>query len=354
MKKVKLLIVLVLIAAIIAAFIILPGCKSTPTTTAAAETTAAAAETTTAAAETTAAAAETTAAAGAKKWKVAVSLPLADNAWQASMLTHLQDETKNDPNIDWTIKNAADNADQTNTLTTFKDGGYDVIMCLPGDGTLQTSTLNSIYDAGIPVFIIDRAIENDKYTCFLADDNYDTSVKGMDFIGNWFKGQENIKMVNFRSYTGIPIDLQRYNGLVDTLKKYPNIKIIGEGDGEFNSQAGYKAMSDLLAAHSAIDVVYSQDDEAVLGALKAINEAGRKDIKLIVGVGFTKATVEALKADNTIHKASTTYSPYIGAEGAKAVRAFLDTGKTEKDIIKPSILITKDNVDQYIDQAYGN
>jgi len=291
---------------------------------------------------------------GDTKWRVAVSLPKADNAWQAKMLEHLLAETANDPEIEWTIKNAADDADQTNTLVTYKGGGYDVIVCLPGDGTLQTSTLNEIYDAGTPLFIIDRAIENDKYTCFLADDNYDCLVKITNFVGEWFKGQDNIKGVNLRSYTGIPIDLQRYAGLEATIKNYPNLEIIGEGDGEFNSTAGYNAMTDLLAAHKHIDFVITQDDEAVLGAMKAIEQENRNDVQLIVGVGFTKATIENYRTDSTIHKASSTYSPYIGAQGAQAVRTYLKTGSIAKDIIEPSVLITKDNVEQYLDQAYGD
>ena len=291
---------------------------------------------------------------GDTKWRVAVSLPKADNAWQAKMLEHLLAETANDPEIEWTIKNAADDADQTNTLVTYKGGGYDVIMCLPGDGTLQTSTLNEIYDTGVPVFIIDRAIENDKYTCFLADDNYDCLAKITDFVGAWFEGQENIKGVNLRSYTGVPIDISRYNGLADTILKYPNLELIGEGDGEFNSTAGYNAMTDLLAAHKHIDFVITQDDEAVLGAMKAIEQENRTDVQLIVGVGFTKATIENYRTDSTIHKASATYSPFIGAQGAQAVREFLRTGTIQKDIIEPSVLITKDNVEQYLDQAYGD
>ncbi len=125
----------------------------------------------------------------------------------------------------------------------IKSGGYDVIACLPGDGTLMTTIMEEIYDAGIPTFIIDRAIESDKYTSFVAEDNYSCGQMAADFIGEFFAGEENVKLVNLRSYTGIPIDIARYTGFMDTIVKYPNIEIIGEADGEFNSQAGFAAMS---------------------------------------------------------------------------------------------------------------
>ncbi|MCL1897193.1 MAG: hypothetical protein FWG03_11710, partial [Clostridiales bacterium] len=64
--------------------------------------------------------------------RVAVSLPPADNAWQAALKRSMEEAVAGDTEIEWLIKNANDDVDQTNMLTTFKDGGYDLIACLPG------------------------------------------------------------------------------------------------------------------------------------------------------------------------------------------------------------------------------
>ncbi len=284
--------------------------------------------------------------------KVAISLPPADNAWQAALLASVQEAIAGDTEIEWTVKNAVDNADQQNMLATFKDGGYDVIACLPGDGTLLTTIMEEIYDAGIPTIIIDRNIASDKYTSFVAEDNYSCGVMAADYIGKFFEGQEDIKLVNLRSYTGIPIDLDRYNGFVDTIKNYPNIEIIGEADGEFNSTAGFNSMSDLLAANDKIDVVFTHDDESTTGAMTAIEQQGRTDIKLITGMGGTVTALNEIKADNTIHKATSSYFPRIGAQAVEVIREFLKTGNIEKDNVKESTLITKDNVDEFLPYAY--
>jgi ribose transport system substrate-binding protein len=159
--------------------------------------------------------------------------------------------------------------------------------------------------------------------------------------------------VNLRSYAGIPIDLQRYNGFADTIKNYPNIEIIGEGDGEFNSEAGFKAMSDLLAAHDHIDVVFTQDDEATTGAMTAIEQANRTDIQLIVsGGGGTITGMNDIKNDDTIHKATASYFPRIGAQAVEVIREYLLTGKIDKDNVKESTLLTKENIDDFLDYAY--
>jgi ribose transport system substrate-binding protein len=284
--------------------------------------------------------------------KVAISLPPADNAWQAALLASINEAIKGDTSIEWTVKNAVDNADQQNILTTFKDGGYDLIACLPGDGTLLTTIMEEIYDAGIPTVIIDRNIASDKYTSFVAEDNYSCGVMAADFIGKFFEGQTDIKLVNLRSYTGIPIDLSRYQGFIDTIAKYPNIEIIGEADGEFNSTAGFNAMSDLLAAHDKIDVVFTHDDESTTGAMTAIEQQGRTDIKLITGMGGTVTALNEIKADNTIHKATASYFPRIGAAAVEIIRDYFATGTIEKDNVKESTLITKDNVDEFMGWAY--
>lgn len=285
-------------------------------------------------------------------FKVAISLPPANNAWQAALLQSIEVAVEGDTQIEWTVKNATDDADQTNVLTTFKDGGYDLIACLPGDGTLQTAIMEEIFDAGIPTVIIDRNIASDKYTSFVAEDNYSCGAMAADYIGKFFEGQENVKLVNLRSYTGIPIDLDRYNGFADTIKNYPNIEIIGEGDGEFNSTAGFNAMSDLLAANDHIDVVFTHDDESTTGAMTAIEQQGRTDIKLITGMGGTVTALNEIKADDTIHKATASYFPRIGAQAVEVIREFLTTGNIEKDNVKESTLITKDNVDSFLEYAY--
>ena len=284
--------------------------------------------------------------------KVAISLPPADNAWQAALLASINEAIAGDTEIEWTVKNAVDNADQQNILTTFKDGGYDLIACLPGDGTLLTTIMEEIYDAGIPTVIIDRNIASDKYTSFVAEDNYSCGALAADYIGKFFEGQEDIKLVVLRSYTGIPIDLARYGGFSETIAKYTNIEIIGEADGEFNSTAGFNAMSDLLAAHDHIDVVFTQDDETTTGAMTAIEQQGRTDIQLITGMGGTVTAQNEIKADNTIHKATASYFPRIGAAAVEIIREYFATGTIDKDNVRESTLITKDNVDQFMEWAY--
>ena len=162
----------------------------------------------------------------ADKFRIAVSLPPANNAWQAKMLDSVLAEIAKDTDkFDIVVKNAVDDADQLNMLQTFKEGGYDMICVLPGNGTLMTTICQDIYKSGIKIMIIDRPIEGDQYTVFYGGDNAQCGRNAAKYVGDRLKGKGQIAIL--RSYVGIPIDLQRYNGFMEVLKKsYPGIKVL--------------------------------------------------------------------------------------------------------------------------------
>jgi ribose transport system substrate-binding protein len=290
--------------------------------------------------------------AAGKKFKVAVSLPPANNSWQAKLLDSVNAEIAKDADkFEFTVKNAVDDADQLNMLQTFKGGGYDMIMVLPGNGTLMTPICQEIFKAGIKLFVIDRAIEGDQYTVFYGGDNAACGVNAAKYLGARLKGKGQIAVL--RSYVGIPIDLQRYNGFADTLKKeFPGIKILVEGDGEFNQEAGLKAMSNIIPAYPKIDAVYTQDDEAAVGALTAIQNAKRKDIQFVTGMGGGKTAYKFMGDKNPLYGASASYFPTMGGRSVVLAKKILLGEKFKKDNIEPTVIVTKDNVSKYLNDAY--
>jgi ribose transport system substrate-binding protein len=288
----------------------------------------------------------------ADKFRIAVSLPPANNAWQAKMLdTVLAEVAKDKDRFDITVKNAVDDADQLNMLQTFKEGGYDMICVLPGNGTLMTPICQEIYRAGIKIMIIDRPIEGSDYTVFYGGDNAQGGRNAAKYLGDRLKGKGQIAIL--RSYVGIPIDLQRYNGFMEVLKKnYPGIKVLVEGDGEFNQEAGRKAMSNILPAYPKIDAIYTQDDEAAVGALTEIRSAKRTDIKFITGFGGSKTAFALMSVRDPMYGASMSYLPSMGGRAVALAKQILLGAPFKKDIIEPTYVITADNVAKYVQDGY--
>ncbi|MCX7039651.1 MAG: substrate-binding domain-containing protein, partial [Spirochaetes bacterium] len=290
--------------------------------------------------------------AGGKKFRIAVSLPPANNAWQAKMLDSVNAVIAKDTDkFEITVKNAVDDADQLNQLQTFKTGGYDMICVLPNNGTLMTPICQEIYKAGIKIMIIDRPIEGDQYTLFYGGDNAQCGRNAAKYIGDRLKGSGQIAIL--RSYVGIPIDLDRYNGFMEVLTKdYPGIKVLVEGDGEFNQEAGRKAMSNILPAYPKIDAIYTQDDEAAVGALTEIRSAKRTDIQFITGMGGSNSAFKLMLAKDPLYGASMSYLPTMGGRAVELAKKILLGAKFEKDIIEPTIVVTSENVAKYKDEGY--
>jgi ribose transport system substrate-binding protein len=290
--------------------------------------------------------------AAGKKFRIAVSLPPANNAWQAKMLDSVNAEVAKDTaNFEITVKNGVDDADQLNQMQTFKAGGYDMIVILPGNGTLMTPICQEVFKSGTKIMIVDRPIEGDQFTVFYGGDNAQCGRNAAKYIGDRLKGKGEIAVL--RSYVGIPIDLQRYNGFMEVLKKdYPGIKVLVEGDGEFNQEAGLKAMSNILPAYPHIDAVFSQDDESAVGALTAIKNANRKDVQFITGMGGSKSAFARMTAKDPLFGASMSYLPTMGGRALAMAKKILQGGKFEKMNIEPTVVVTSQNVSKYLADSY--
>jgi ribose transport system substrate-binding protein len=287
---------------------------------------------------------------GAKQ-RIAVSLPPANNAWQAKMRQVIDEAVKLHPDYTWVVRNAVDDNDQLNQLTTFLNDKYDAMIILPGNGTLLTPICERIFDSGCKTIILDRGIESNKYTAEVKGDNYGGGVNAAKLLGQKLGGSGNV--VVLRSYIGIPIDLDRYNGFMDTIKKdYPGIRVIAEADGEFNREAGQRAMNAILPAHPQIDAVYAQDDETALGALAQIQNANRRDIRFITGFGGTRDTYARFEANDPVYIASMSYFPNQGADAVEITVRILKGQLPSRDTVLSSVVVDSSNVKNFIPYSY--
>jgi ribose transport system substrate-binding protein len=288
---------------------------------------------------------------GGGKPRIAVSLPPANNAWQARMRQVIDQSAARYPEYSWTVKNAVDDNDQLNQLGIFRSDKYDLIIIRPGNGTQLTPICESIYNDGTKTVILDRGIESSKYTALVLGDNFGGGQNAARVLGAKLGGKGDVAVL--RSYAGIPIDLERYNGFKDTItKEYPDVKIIVEGDGEFNREAGLRAMSNILPGYPKIDAVYTQDDETALGALTAIQNAKRTDIKYITGFGGTKSTYDKFVARDPQYIASMSYFPSMGADGVEMAVRILKGVSFPKDTILRSIVVDSSNVNDFMGESY--
>lgn len=140
-------------------------------------------------------------------------------------------------------------------------------------------------------------------------------------------------------------------GFTETMKEIaPNVKIVEYANPNFSIQDGMTVMADVLTANAKIDAVFSLDDETSLGALKAMEDAGRTEIKAITGGGGCQDYFNAIVANkDQIAACSALYSPLMIKDCLDVAVAVLGGEEVEHVKVIPSQIVDATNADEYID-----
>ncbi|MCI2129109.1 MAG: sugar ABC transporter substrate-binding protein, partial [Sphaerochaeta sp.] len=97
------------------------------------------------------------------------------------------------------------------------------------------------------------------------------------------------------------------------------------------------------------DAVYSMDDETSIGAIQAIREAGRTDIKVITGGGGSQEYFKMMPENPDIWIESALYSPAMVRDAVDIAVEILDGGKPEAVKIIPTTIVDRSNYTEFLD-----
>ena len=115
-------------------------------------------------------------------------------------------------------------------------------------------------------------------------------------------------------------------------------------------------MENYLQKFPKIDGVWAGDDDVLTGALKAVEESGRKDIQVMIGGGGSKTMVKRVMDGDRLVKATVTYPPaMIRTAMETAVKALRSNRQTpQKEIVVPSEIVLPENAKAhyYPDSVY--
>ena len=130
--------------------------------------------------------------------------------------------------------------------------------------------------------------------------------------------------------------------------KRKDVTIIDEKIANWNKDEGMQLTEDWIQSHPKIDAVISMNDNMAAGAIEAIKGSGAKTYPLIYGVDGTAEACLLIKdgkmTSTTLQNANT-----LAEKSLKLAHEMLtDDPKEFHDTIQAE-LITKDNVDKYID-----
>jgi ribose transport system substrate-binding protein len=290
--------------------------------------------------------------------RVGVVLGAMTNKFHTEMRQVVDAAVLHHPDINWTIRNATDANDQINMLTVLANENFDAMIIMPMDGNIVVPIAEQIYFSGTPTVILNRRINSTNYTAFVTGDNVGGGANAGRLIAERLGGRGNVAVL--RMIPGTPIDMDRYAGFMSVINNFPNIRIVVEADAGTNRETGLAAMTNVLPGYPNIDAVFSMDDEVALGALTAINNAGRTDIRYITGFGGTRPVFEIFRdqaagrphSRTPLYVASMSYFPSFGYDAVEKVVRILRGIPTPKDTIIASQAVGSWNVEAFWADTY--
>ena len=157
-----------------------------------------------------------------------------------------------------------------------------------------------------------------------------------------------VRILMMHGHPGQTAEVKRTEGAMDILAQNPDMTQLDEQTADWDRAEAMTLMETWIQAYGdQINAVFCQNDEMALGALNALVQAGKKDNVLVVGVDAIDDALQSVK-DGKMD--ATVYQDCKGqAEGAIEAAYKLAKGESvEKEILIPFILVTTENVDEYL------
>jgi len=291
-----------------------------------------------------------------KNYVIGFSQATTTEPWRILFNKELRQEALKYPEIKLVVKDAQDDVSkQIADMESFVSMKADAILISPKVAADLTPVVNKAFASGIPVFVLDRDLINDKYTQFIGGDNKligraagEHTVKLLGGPGK-AKG-EVVEIWGGRASTPVQ---DRHEGFYEIVAKEPGIKILNkpeESDGDWKHDKAYDIMADALDEFSEIDVVYAHNDPMAYGAYIAAKDAGRE--KKTAFLGIDGIPEEGIKWVHEGILSATFLYKTPGDEGIRQAIKLLRGESVPKRVTLPTMTIDKNNAESLL-KAHG-
>lgn len=286
--------------------------------------------------------------------------PEADHGWLGAINTGAINAAENFDDVELLQAEGTNDANQQiAAVEKFINDGVDAIVLLPTDGAALTQVAQKAMDAGIPVINVDREFSSTFASrATILGDNYGMGVSAGTYICEELGGQSDAVVAEIAGIDSLPLTQDRSQGFADALEGC-GLEVGPRVAADFTVAGGESAASQLLSANPQIDAIWNHDDDQGVGVMAAIDAAGRDEFFMVGGAGSVNM-MDRIAADDSVMKATVIYPSTQAADGIALAR-LIAQDKTMSDLITPSVpfrivldapVVTKDNVDEFIDLAF--
>ena len=283
----------------------------------------------------------------AKKPYIGILAPATTHGWVGGVAYYAQ-QAADSLDIKYEFLTSSDAEEMSSQIEQLISLGVDAIVVWPQFTGVETAAEKAL-EKGIKISNFDMIINVDaKYAAdmyLLTGDNYGMGYEGGRYIAEKLEGKG--KVIALCKPAAGNVNEDRMQGFKDYLEaNCPDIELIAEIASDFTREAG------LIQAHgSDIDIIVTHSDEMTFGALQAIVESGRTDVKAITGGGGCQEYFNMMLDEKyqNIWVASATYSPMMIEKCVENIVKVVLGEEVEHTIVDPTTIVDRSNANEFLD-----
>jgi ribose transport system substrate-binding protein len=235
-----------------------------------------------------------------EKYKVGFAQTESNNPWRIAQTNSMKAEAEKH-GIQLVYTDAAGSAaKQVADVNSMIAQGVDVIFLAPREEKPLIPAVMAAKKAGIPVILLDRSVDpslakaGEDYLTFIGSNFVEEGKRVAEWLVKNANGKS--KIIELEGTTGSSPANDRKKGFDDAIKAAGGFEIVASQTGDFARDKGRQVAEALLQAHPDADVIYAHNDEMAIGAIAALEAAGKvpgKDV-LVLSIDGGKEAVQAV------------------------------------------------------------
>jgi ribose transport system substrate-binding protein len=232
-----------------------------------------------------------------------------------------------------------DVAKQKDQLQDFVVQKVNAIVVCPCDSRSIGTAIKAANEAGIPVFTADIAClaEDVKIVSHVASDNVAGGRLAARAVIEALGGQGKVAIVDHPEVESV---IQRVKGFEEEIATAPGIQVVAKLSGHGVKDQAFRTAEDILQAHPDLTAFFGINDDSALGALAAVEKAGKLGSVTIIGFDAVPEAREAIKAGK-IYADVIQQPREIGKKTIEAIGTYVSGGQLEPTVLIPCDLFTQ-------------
>lgn len=213
---------------------------------------------------------------------------------------------------------------QSNQIGTLLARKVNFLLVNPTNATSLIPAIRKANAAHVPVIFIDRKTNGGKAVGYFASDNVEAGARACGYLAKRLHGKGNVAIL--LGIPGASATNERSAGCNRVLAKSPGIKVVARQTAKFSRQDGLSVMRDILIAHPKLDAVYAENGQMAIGAMHAIDAAGKRKQVFITMIGSGSADQTKLIHQGRIALSVAQQPGVMAAMGVRAAYHDLKSG----------------------------